>query len=112
MKRNFRLTKQKDFDRVRSEGQTKKDQYIVLLYNRNELEYPRAAVVASKKVGNAVTRNHVKRLMRASLDDIWRELAPGWDLILYARYTGADASYREIFSSVNNLLLKANLIVK
>lgn len=110
MKRNFRLTEQKDFDRVRSEGQTNKNSYAVLVYNKNGLEESRAAVVASKKLGNAVKRNRIKRVMRASLDRLWKEIDPGWDIIFYARFAGSDAGLSEMSEGLKDLLNKSNLI--
>jgi len=111
MKRNFRLTQRKDFKTVRSQGRKQKNRNIVLLSNRNSLENSRAAVVASKKIGNAVQRNRTKRVMRACLDQLWGQIDHGWDLIFYARVSGANASYHEQCLAIEDLLKKANLII-
>ena len=111
MKRNFRLTRRKDFLKVRSEGQTQKNQYAVLLYRKNELRQSRAAVVASKKIGNAVQRNRVKRVIRACIDRYWDGIHPGWDLIFYARVSSSKSSFDELCTAVEDLLKNANLII-
>jgi ribonuclease P protein component len=111
MKRNFRLTHRKDFLKVRSEGQTQKNQCAVLLYRKNELEKSRVAVVASKKIGNAVQRNRVKRVMRACIDHYRDDLHSGWDLIFYARILGSKVSFEELCGAIEDLLNKANLII-
>jgi len=111
MKRNFRLTHRKDFQKIRSEGLTQKNQCAVLLYRKNEIGISRAAVVASKKIGNAVKRNRVKRMIRACLDRYWNGIHPGWDLIFYARTSGAKASFDELCTAIEGLLKKANLIL-
>jgi ribonuclease P protein component len=111
MKRNFRLTHTKDFKRVKSEGETQKNRYAVLLYRKNEFEESRVAVVASKKVGNAVKRNRVKRVMRACINDLWNEIEAGWDLIFYSRAASSTASYDDLKTAIKDLLNQANLII-
>jgi len=111
MKRNFRLTQRKDFERVHSEGRRQKNKIAVLLYTENELGTLRSAVVASKRIGNAVQRNRVKRLMRACLMQFWAIIDPGWDLVFYARVSGSKANYEDMCDAIEDLLKKANLII-
>lgn len=59
-----RLTKKKEFERVFSEGKVFKDTKIVFYIIANDCQYSRIGLVVSKKVGNAVQRNRVKRLLR------------------------------------------------
>lgn len=59
-----RLTKKKEFERVFSEGKVFKDTKIVFYIIANDYQYSRIGLVVSKKVGNAVQRNRVKRLLR------------------------------------------------
>lgn len=111
MKRNFRLTQRKDFKRVHSEGKKQKNQSAILLYRKNEFTHSRAAVVASKKIGNAVQRNRIKRLMRACLQNYWKLIDDGWDLVFYARISGSKSNYEEICFAIVDLLKNANLII-
>jgi ribonuclease P protein component len=111
MKRNFRLTRTRDFTRVKKEGETRHHKFAVLVFVPNNMEYSRAAFVASKAVGNAVTRNLVKRRMKACVENLWSNVKSGWDLVFYARTAGAMASYNNLQESISVLLLKANLII-
>lgn len=83
---------------------------MVLIYARNEELYSRAAVVASKKVGNSVARNKVKRRVRASLDLTWQRVIPSWDLIFYARPRISGAKFEEIQQAIGHLLSQAGVI--
>ena len=110
MKQEFRLTRSRDFRRVKENGSVARNPLLVLVFARNEEKYSRAAVVASKKIGNAVVRNKVKRRVRASLDLIWRRVIPSWDLIFYARPVITKATYEEIQQAIGCLLTQTGLI--
>lgn len=111
MKRNFRLTRTKDFTRVKKEGKTRHHKFVVLVFIPNNMEYSRAAFIASKAVGNAVTRNLVKRRMKACVTNSWSNVKSGWDLVFYARTAGAMASYNDLREAISVLILKAGLII-
>jgi len=111
MKRNFRLTRTRDFACVKKEGKTRHHKFVVLVYIPNNMEYSRAAFVASKAVGNAVTRNLIKRRMKACLASSWSNVKSGWDLVFYARAACAIASYNELQEAISVLLKKADLAI-
>lgn len=60
-----RIRKKKDFLSLYKKGNRYRGKYFNLIYLSNDLDFSRMAVIASKKVGNAVRRNRIKRLMRA-----------------------------------------------
>ena len=111
MKRNFRLTRTRDFTRVKKEGKTRHHKFVVLVFIPNNMEYSRAAFIASKAVGNAVTRNLVKRRMKACVAKSWSNVKTGWDLVFYARTAGAMTSYNDLREAIRVLILKAGLII-
>lgn len=59
-----RLTKKREFETVFQEGTVVKNGKLVLYTMPNSLGVSRLGLVVSKKVGNAVRRNRVKRLLR------------------------------------------------
>jgi ribonuclease P protein component len=59
-----RIRKKKDFIILYRKGNRYRAKYFNLIYLSNTLAYSRVGVVASRKVGNAVTRNKAKRWMR------------------------------------------------
>jgi ribonuclease P protein component len=59
-----RIRKKKDFLILYKKGSRYKSKYFSLIYSFNALPYSRVGVVASRKVGEAVVRNKVKRRMR------------------------------------------------
>ncbi len=99
----------KDFNAVYKKGKSVGDRYVVIFYKRNGLDYNRIAFLASKKVGNAVTRNRARRLMKESVrttDPIDKE---GYDIIFIARKTIAGAGQNDVNRSIGNALRRTEL---
>ena len=60
-----RIRQKRDYLLIYKKGRRYKGRCFTLVYLSNELSYSRMGVVVSRKVGNAVERNKIKRWMRA-----------------------------------------------
>jgi ribonuclease P protein component len=82
-----RLSRSADFERVYREGRSHASRYlIVYAFPRSEDdEPPRLGVSVGRKLGGAVQRNRVKRLLREAFWARADELAPGLDFVIVAR---------------------------
>ena len=76
----------------------------------NNMEYSRYGFVVSKRIGNAVTRNRTKRLLREIMRQI--EIKPGYDLVFITRPGIADIRFHELKCTVARLLSQAGLIME
>ncbi len=110
VKRETRLTKPEQYNLVYKSGNTQTDRFLVLKNKPNQLEYSRYGISVSKRVGNAVVRNRVKRVLREILR--LTQLKPGWDIILIARTPSAGSGHQELEKSVVSLLFKAHIVEK
>ena len=74
MERRYRLSRSKDFDAVYRQGRSVSTRYLTLHWFPREDDpagEPRLGLAVPKAVGNAVTRNRLKRQLR----ETWQELA-------------------------------------
>ncbi len=104
------LRKQRDFSRVYNRGSSRGSRYVVILYKENGLGYTRTAFVASKKVGNAVTRNRARRLMREAYRSLEAGIAKGYDIIFVARNTIEGCTEAEVEKVMKSALRGCELI--
>lgn len=64
-----RIRKKKDFLLIFKDGKRHRGKAFNLIYLSNNLSFSRLAIVVSRKVGNSVERNKIKRNMR----DLFRQ---------------------------------------
>jgi len=104
-----RLRSKADFNRVRSEGRSWSSQLFVLQAAPNRLGTIRVGIVASKRLGKAVRRNRVRRLVREAMRALCGRLSSGWDLVIIARSRTVGASLAEIQEALEDVLKRAGL---
>ncbi len=110
MDRRFRLRDDEQFRRVRREGRPWSHLLLVLCSLPNGLEYSRFGFSVSKRVGKAVLRNRVKRLLREAARSRQALVEPGYDVVFIARKPIGDADYRQVDRAVEQLLAQAGLL--
>ena len=86
MHSRHRLRKNEQFQEIFQSGQSFANRYLVLYYKAQVIPGDfRVGISVSKKVGNAVTRNRVKRLMKAVIAELSPYISSGVDLVFIAR---------------------------
>ena len=81
----YRIRRGEDFRRIYAARRSASDERIVLYGLRNGLDHPRIGLSVSRKIGNAVTRNRWKRLLREAFRLSRTELPAGLDLVAIPR---------------------------
>lgn len=89
--KSIRLRASRDFRRVQGRGRKVRTRNLLVIYTRGREEQARFGLVVSKKVGNAVARNRVKRWLREAIRHNKQQLQGRWDLAIIASPRAADA---------------------
>ena len=112
MKHLQSLKKNADFQNVYKCGKSFANKYLVMYVKENDLSENRIGISVSKKVGNSVVRHRVKRLILESYrlhEDMFNS---SLDMVIIARSTAKDKSYKEISSAVMHLGKLHGILVK
>jgi len=110
VQRQYRLTESAEFRRVRQQGRSYSHPLLVLYALRSGAEQTRVGISVGKRIGKAVTRNRVKRLIREALRLMWPRIAPGWELLFVGRAGAAGATFRQIGEAVEQGLRRAGVL--
>ncbi|MEE9401373.1 MAG: ribonuclease P protein component [Dehalococcoidia bacterium] len=108
MDKEERLRRNSQFAEIREHGETWACDLVVLKAVPNGLGRNRYGFVTGKRLGKAVARNRVKRLLR----EVARSTPtkPGWDVVFIARNRAVAANYQQVASAVTRLLRRAQIL--
>ena len=104
------LKKNYQFRFVYNRGKYIANRLLVMYVVRNGTDGNRFGISVSKKVGNSVVRSRITRLLRESYRLSESKFLAGYDIVVIARASAKEATYREVESALMHLLNKQKLI--
>jgi ribonuclease P protein component len=109
--KKYRLTKNKDFERVAKMGQSIFSKELGLKWIKNNLSISRFGIVVPLKIDKRSTvRNKMKRRIRAIIYQNLKTIKPGFDIMILTKPEVKELDYWGLKEKVEILLSKAQLI--
>ena len=112
MHRKMRLRKREDFNVVYRYGRSfANSQFVVYWRKRSAKGTFRMGISASSKLGGAVVRNRLRRMVKEIVRLNAGKLLEDMDLILIVRKPALSLPYKEMEGSILHVLRKAGLLI-
>ncbi|MBR2577769.1 MAG: ribonuclease P protein component [Erysipelotrichaceae bacterium] len=111
MIKKYRIKKNEEFSRIISRKRSKAGDGFVLYFDDAREEHSRIGISVSKKLGNAVIRNRIKRQIRMMCSHIFDFEGSRTDLIIIARNRYLDRTFEQNQRELEKLI-KSSIIYK
>ena len=99
MNKQHTLKKNSDFRRLYAKGKSAVNPYLVVYSRKNGMGFNRVGFTVSAKLGNAVTRNRIRRQLREIYRLHSNEFKNGKDFVIVARSRCIRGEYQKMDAS-------------
>jgi ribonuclease P protein component len=109
--RSARLSRSSEFRLVKASGKSWTGKYLVLAILMRDTEEPtRIGIIATKRLGNAVSRNQVRRRIREIFRLNQHRIKKGFWVVTIARLSAAKAAFDELQRDWLRLVERASIL--
>lgn len=113
LRKQHRLTKRRDFKRIFTSGQTYVHKLFILkIMYTDTNQASRFGFSASSKLGNAVIRNRIKRILRESIRLLDKSIKQsGYDAVIIARSSIRECDSVSVSKAVADIFKKTGILI-
>ena len=108
--KKFILRKKIEFNKVYSKGRSYTNHAIVIHVMKSDNASGKVGFAVGKKIGNAVVRNRIKRLLRESYRICRHEIKPNVSMVLIARKPLINAKCDEVIKAFKDVCNKSKIL--
>ena len=95
--KKFEIVKEHyEFDNIINKGKSIGNKVFSIYFLKHDEEYPKFGIAVGKKIGNAVTRNKYKRIIRNMIDNNKLLFKKDYDYIIIIKRKCLDLSFKEL----------------
>lgn len=98
--RNVRVRKRRDFLRIQGQGQKFRTRHFLIFAAPIVCSKSRIGITVTRKIGKAVVRNRIKRLLREAFRHQLQSFPSGWDMVWIAKRNTVSACYTDVVSDM------------
>jgi len=109
VQRELRLNEAQVFQQLRDEGRKGQHSLLFFSYLPNDLEHNRYGFIVTKRLGQAVVRNRVRRRLREVVRLLHPYILQGYDMVFIPRPFSRTAETHQLRLAVISVLRQARL---
>lgn len=98
------MRRRREFERVKACGRRRQTRHFILSLADNDYGRPRLGIIVTKRLGKAVKRNRVKRLVREFFRR-HKDFLPAQDIVIIAKPEAATLDYAAVQAELGAALL-------
>ncbi len=103
--KKFEIVKEHyEFDNIINKGKSIGNKVFSIYFLKHDEEYPKFGIAVGKKIGNAVTRNKYKRIIRNIIDNNKLLFKKDYDYIIIIKRKCLDLSFKELNDNLSELV--------
>ncbi len=102
-----RIRKRRDYLRVYQNGYRVNSKNFIIILSENRSGVKRLGLTVSKKAGNSIKRNRIKRLLREFFRLNKNKFPPSQDIVIIAKKDIPSLKYQDVCRELENLLIQS-----
>ncbi len=99
-----------DFAKVYKNGRNYWNRNLTIYVLKNDLDYTRVGYSVTKKIGNSVVRNKLRRRMREIVRLNFQYLKPGYDIVIIPKKSTVNIDYFELEKNMLHLFKLSKIL--
>jgi ribonuclease P protein component len=105
-RKHVRIRKRRDYLTVYQQGVRSNSKHFTIIACKNQVGMSRLGITVSKKVGSAVTRNRIKRLVREFFRQHASKLSTSQDIVVIAKHNASSLEYDDVCRELESQLIR------
>jgi len=106
-----RILKRADFVNLNRSGKRHHSEHFLVIFKENGLGFTRLGITATKKTGNAVRRNRIKRQIREFFRLKKSFLPRGYDIVVVTKRGAIDCDHREVEAEIGEIIFDQKMFI-
>ena len=92
-----------DYRKVYAAGRRRNLEWLLVFSLNTGQAASRVGLTVPRTFGPAVERNRMKRRLREAVRKSWKDLGPGWDIVLHPRRAGLTMEFSRMEETIRKL---------